>query len=364
MSLYVILGLAPGATRREIERAYKRVARKYHPDLNPGDARAVAVFDQATMAYETLLDPDRRRRYDQDGAVGPASPRQSYEFRGFDFSFRDDDRGASTFAELFDDVLARPSEGRRATAEAGADLDLDLEVTFEEAVRGGVREVTATRLVPCRECAAAGFVEVPPSRCPACQGAGATRWVRGHMVFARGCTECGGEGRVRRRACGACQGEGVAPRSDSISVRLPAGLADGAGLRVPDQGHAGRRGGPAGHLYVRISVLPHDVFERDGAHLRLRVPVALHEAALGTRLEVPTIDGPVGLRIPPGTQAGQRFRLRGRGAPSTLGDLRGDLIVEVQLVMPSLIDERSKEIFRELGRIHTEDVRKDIWTGT
>ena len=364
MSLYGILGLAPGATGRDIERAYKRVARRYHPDLNPGDARAEAIFAQATTAFETLSDPALRRRYDQEGAVGPAAPRHAYEFHGFDFSFRDDEPRGSTFAELFDDVLGRPGEGRRAEAETGPDLHLDLELTFEEAVRGGVRQVTATRLVPCRGCDGAGRVAISPAPCRVCQGVGATRWVRGHMVFARACSECDGDGQVRHLRCASCEGQGVTPRSDSVAVRLPAGLAEGAHLRVPDQGHAGRRGGPAGQLYARISVRPHPMFERDGADLRIRIPVAVHEAALGTRIEVPTLDGPAGVRIPPGTQAGQQFRLRGRGAPTTLGDHRGDLIVEVQLVMPSLIDERSKEIFRELQRIHTEDVRKDIWAAT
>jgi len=362
MSLYLILGLQPKATRREIERAYKRLARKYHPDLNPGDTKAATLFDRATDAYETLIDPARRRRYDRDGTVTPVSSPERYAFRGFDFSMALDQRDGSTFGELFEGWLGQASpRSREAGPEPGADQQVEVETSFDEALRGVEREVVFTRLVRCHACDAAGVLAVGGLPCAACNGTGATRLVRGHMVFTRACVECDGDGRVHRRPCPACLGEGVRARNDALLVRVPKGVADGARIRVADQGHAGRRGGPPGHLYVRVAVRPHERFERHGDDLHVAVPVALHEAALGSRIRIPAFDGPVAVRIPPGTQAGQRIRLRGRGAPSTLGAHRGDLIVEVRLVMPSLIDERSKELFRELGRIHTEDVRQHLW---
>lgn len=364
MSLYVILGLEPTATRREIERAYKRLARRYHPDLNPGDAEAASVFDRVTDAYETLVDPTRRRRYDREGGAEAPASREPYAFSGFDFSMTRDAREASTFGELFEGWLGQGRSGGRETGPSpGADHQVEMDVSFDEAVRGVQRAVTFTRLVRCGECGAAGVLAVPGLPCAACDGTGATRLVRGHMVFTRACGQCDGDGRIHRRACPACLGDGVRVRSDAVDVRVPAGVADGARIRIADQGHAGRRGGPPGHLYVRVTVRPHAQFVRHGDDLHLAVPVALHEAALGARIQIPTLDGPVVVRIPPGTQAGQRIRLRGRGAPSTLGTRRGDLIVEVRLVMPSLIDERSKELFRELGRIHSEDVRRHLWTG-
>ena len=360
MSLYVILGLSADASRRDIERAYKRLARRYHPDLNPGDAEAEAIFVQVTEAYETLRDPERRRQYDRHGEVEAAEAPGVSEFRGFDFSFGGGRASAATFGDLFADVLKRSERvGRRA--ERGPDLHVELEVSFEEALAGAAREITLTRLSACRPCGGVGQVAVALRRCPACQGAGVKRWIRGHMVFANDCGECGGRGQLSHRACGACGGEGVTPRTETLTVRLPAGVVDEARVRLAEQGHAGRRGGPTGHLYVQVRVAPHPTFERDGDDLRLVLPVAVHEAALGTRVQIPTGAGAATLRVPPGTQAGQRFRLRGRGVPSALDGRRGDLIVELRVMMPRLIDERSKELFRELRNLHPEDVRADLW---
>lgn len=360
MSLYVVLGLSADASRRDIERAYKRLARRYHPDLNPGDPEAEAIFEQVTEAYETLRDPERRRRYDRHGRVEVVASPGISEFRGFDFSFPGDPTSTATFGDLFADVLKRTERITRSS-ERGPDLHAELDVSFDQAMTGATRELTVTRLVPCPPCRGLGRVTVEPRRCTACQGTGVKRWIRGHMVFTNDCAACGGSGRVSYRSCGACNGEGVTPHTETLTVRLPAGVVDAAQIRLPEQGHAGRRGGPAGHLYVRVHVAPHPTFERDGNDLRLVLPVALHEAALGARIRIPTIDGPATLRVPPGTQAGQRFRLRGRGVPSAQDGRRGDMIVEVRVAMPRLIDERSKELFRELRDLHPEDVRADLW---
>ena len=362
MSLYVILRLEADASHRDIERAYKRLARRCHPDLNPGDATAEAAYAQVSDAYETLRDPDRRRRYDRQGGVGASPAPRASEFRGFDFSFGGVSAPAATFGDLFADVLRRDDRPRRA--ERGPDLHVELDVSFEDALHGVTRDVMATRLTACRPCGGLGWVALAPRRCPACQGAGVKRWTRGHMMFANDCSACGGTGSVSRSQCGACSGEGATPRTDALAIQLPAGVVDEAVVRLPELGHAGRHGGPPGHLYVMVHVAPHPTFARDGNDLRLVLPVAVHEAALGARIEIPMFDGTATVRIPPGTQAGQRFRLRDRGVPSTFDGGRGDLIIEVQLVMPRLIDERSKEIFGELRDLHPEDVRTGLWDGT
>jgi molecular chaperone DnaJ len=359
MDYYSILGLQPGASPAEIKRAYRRLSRRYHPGVNPGDRQAQTLFERITEAYETLSDPDRRRQYDTAGtAPAPGSPRGQFEFAGFDFSFAAQGTDAATFSELFADVLhpAVPDDGR---AEAGADLHASLSVTFEESLRGVERQVMITRQVPCGACEGTGRIRTPEGRCPHCQATGKVRWARGHMVFAKSCAACGGTGRQRYQRCDVCAAHGRLVRSEPVPVRVPAGVHDGARLRVAERGHTGLRGGPSGDLYVDIHVQTHPLLRREGDDLFIVVPVAVHEAVLGARIDVPTLDGGAKLKIPAGTQGGQRFRMSGRGAPTAAGT-RGDLIVEVKLVLPRVADERSKELMREFGRLNGEDVRRDL----
>ncbi len=361
MDYYRILGVGRQATLGEVRRAYRRLARKYHPDINPGDSAAAVFFDRVVDAYQTLNDPDRRGVYDAGGDRADPPRALSPEFRGFDFSTTVEGSRAATFAELFADLLpgARPQASSRRP-EQGTDLHGELTITFQQAVHGGWSRLPVTRLARCVVCDGQGFVDTAEVTCPHCRGAGATGRVRGHMVFERTCDPCQGTGRARRRSCDGCGGDGVTPRSEAIEVPLPSGVRDGARLRVGGRGHAGRWAGETGDLYVTIQVEPHPIFQRDGDDLLLELPVAIHEAALGARVAVPALDGPATIRIPAGTQSGQRFRLRGRGAPSGWEDGRGDLIVQVRLVLPSLLDERSKELLREFGEINTEDVRDNF----
>jgi molecular chaperone DnaJ len=355
MDLYIVLGVAHGATEAEIKRAYRRLARRYHPDINPGDQSSAARFRQILEAYETLIDPTRRSRYDAGHATADhASARSGFE--GFDFSTRGVDYSA-TFGDLFADVLTERS-ARQAPPQRGADLHAEMQVSFEEALSGGRRAVTVTRREHCRSCSGSGRTKVTTGTCPLCQGSGAVRSVRGHMVFSRSCGACGGTGQQRPRPCEPCGGTGHETRSETVTARIPAGVADGDRLRIPAKGHAGAAGGPAGDLYVTVKVSPHPVFRREGDDLLMVAPVAVHEAALGARIEIRTLDGAARLRVPPGTQSGQRFRLRGHGAPSTRDGHRGDLIVEIRIMLPKLLDERSKELLREFGRINVEPVRE------
>ncbi len=360
MDLYVILGVERSASAGDLKRAYRRLARKYHPDINPGDRETEAVFRRVTEAYEILIDPERRQDYDAHGLAAPRPPEGDVAFEGFDFSGASAGEPASTFGDLFAEVIAGSGRPPREDAPA-VDLHTTLQLTFEEAMRGGTREVTVSRVTACGACGGSGARRVAESRCSSCGGAGHTRWTRGHMVFSRGCAECGGTGRRRRRPCGVCGAEGVLSRIEAVPVPVPAGVMDGARLRAPGGGNAGRRGGPTGDLYVTVTVDPHPLFRREGDDLHLVLPIAVHEAALGARVEVPTIGGRARIRIPPGAQSGQRLRVRGRGAPSTGAGTPGDLIVEIRIVLPRVLDERSKELMRKLADHSTEDVRAGLW---
>ena len=367
MDYYEILGLARGASDAEIKRAYRRLARQYHPGINPGDRAAAALFRRVSEAYETLADPARRSQYDQAGGMRASAPvpegDTTFEFAGFDFSVAAHGPQAATFTELFADVLHPLPSSDRLRAETGADLHASLTAPFVDAVRGARRQVIVTRQVPCEACAGAGQVATPEGRCAYCQATGKVRWARGHMVFSKTCAACGGTGKQRIQRCAVCAGHGRGVRTEAIAVPLPAGIADGVRIRVPEKGHAGRYGGRTGDLYVTVHVQPHPAFRREGDDLVLSVPVAVHEAVLGARIEVPSLDGPVRVRIPPGTQGGQRFRLSGRGVP-TAGGGRGDLVIEVGLALPAIVDERSKELMREFGRLNPEDVRKGLMQGS
>jgi molecular chaperone DnaJ len=364
MDYYALLGLAPGATASDVKRAYRRLSRRYHPGLNPGDRAAEALFRRITEAYETLMDTERRRQYDAAGvpvagSAADASGGSLFEFSGFDFSVAARGPQAATFSELFAEALHPMPPQDRGGPQPGTDLHTSLSLTFDEAMSGADRQIMVTRQVACGSCRGIGYVRAGDDKCPQCQGSGKVRWARGHMVFTKGCVACGTTGRERHRRCAACAGQGRSVRSEAIALRIPAGIADGTQLRIPERGHTGASGGRPGDLYVDVHVRPHHVLRRERDDLYMVVPVAVHEAALGARIEVPSFDGPVRLRIPPGAQSGQRVRVSGRGAPTMAGG-RGDLFVEVRLALPPIVDERSKELMKEFGRLNTADVRHDF----
>lgn len=361
MDFYAILGVLRSASPAEIERAYRRLSRRYHPGINPGDRAAEAMFRRVAEAYETLSDPSRRRQYDAAGRAIPQHGLQTttLQFTEFDFSAAARGAQAATFSELFAEVL-HPVAGRDiGRQQAGVDIHATLAVEFTDAIRGIERQVVITRHVPCTTCRGSGHTPAAEARCGHCKGTGAVRWARGHMVFSKTCPGCNGSGRQTMQRCAACNGSGRTVRGEAVPVVVPPGTADGARLRIPEQGHAGYYGGRTGDLYVTVNVNPHPVLRREGDTLACVVPVAVHEAVLGARIEVPTLDGPVKLRVPPGTQNGQRFRVAGRGLATHSGT-RGDLLVEVKLVLPERVDERSKELIREFGQRNQADVRKDL----
>jgi molecular chaperone DnaJ len=357
MDFYIVLGIERGASLPEIKKAYRRLARRFHPDVNPGDQRAAIRFREIAEAYAILSDPDRRRRYDQVGYEPASAEARPSGFEGFDFSAAVHANQQSTFGDLFADVF-RSESARQVVPERGADLHAQLLLSFEQSMHGGDFGVTVVRQATCRDCAGTGILSIAAARCPTCDGIGTVRSARGHMVFARPCGRCRGTGVLSQQGCPGCGGSGTVARSERTAVPVPAGVSDGARLRVAGHGNAGLMGGPPGDLYVTVQVAPHALFRRDGDDLHLVVPVAVHEAALGARVEIPGVDGPTRLRVPPGTQSGQRFRLRGRGAMSPRTGRRGDLVAEIRLMLPAVLDERSKTLLREFGMINGESVRR------
>jgi molecular chaperone DnaJ len=366
MDLYALLGVNRTASTDEIERAYRRLARRYHPGINPGDRVAEDLYRQIQHAYGVLGDSERRREYDRGGARPPGRQIQAtVSFEGFDFSVAADGAGAATFSELFSDVF-QDAARQAAMPARGVDIEIVLPVSFEQAVRGGRFPLSVVRQERCAICGGAGRIPRPVTVCPVCGGQGMQRAARGHMVFSRACEACDGTGRLAAQTCRGCAGGGVQTHGEVVTVAVPAGAEDGARLALPGRGHAGARGGPPGDLYVTVQVAGHEHFRRVGRDLHVTLPVAVHEAALGAQVRVPTLDGPVQVRVPPGTASGQRLRVRGRGVPGILpgGDDTGDLIVEVQIVLPPVTDDRSRELLREFGRLNDHDVRAHLFRGS
>lgn len=363
MNLYEVLGVSASASAGEIERAYLRLARRYHPGLNPGDRAAEERFRLIEAAYRVLGDPDQRQDYDRGGPAAPAPVEIEavVSFDGFDFSAPAQGPSAATFSELFAGVFH--DAARRATEPRhGVEIETTVTLSFEDALRGGTFPLSIVRHERCAACASEGWTPQPPVSCPECAGQGTRRWARGAMVFTKPCERCEGRALLDRQPCRACAGAGVQARSEVVTLGIPPGIESGARLVVPGRGHA-TPGGVAGDLYVTIDVASHPFFRRIGRDLLLTLPVAVHEAALGARVEVPTLAGPVRLRIPPGTSSGQRLRVRGRGVPAATGqaDEAGDLLVDVQIVLPPVRDERSRELLREFGRLNDGNVRAHLF---
>ena len=356
MSPYDLLGLERDASEAQVRRAYRRLARRWHPDLNPGNAEAARRYAAITEAFETLADPVRRRSFDASGPAAPAAPVAPAAFAGFDFSLAVQGAQASTFGDLFVDVF-RQAAGGHPGAGHGTDLHRDLTLTLAEVLHGAVRHLDVSRRVACRLCRGQGVLEAAPVSCRTCGGSGQQRLGRGHMVFVRPCEACQGMGLVGQRPCHGCHGHGQHEALQSVVVTLPPGLADGDVIVQPGDGHAGARGAPPGDLHLRITVAPDPWTTRVGTDLHMTLPVAVHEAVLGARVSVPTAEGPVSVRVPAGIQSGQRLRLRERGVPSRRTGIRGDLVLEVQLVLPPVLDARGRQLMQEFARLHPEDVR-------
>jgi molecular chaperone DnaJ len=355
---YELLGVSRSATEDEIKKAYRKLARQLHPDVNQDDPNAEERFKEVTLAYEVLSDPERRRRYD---TYGPEGLRGTGAGGGAGDPFS----GFGGFSDLFDAFFGggatAGSRGGRGYPSQGPDLEVLVELDFEEAVFGADHEVTVRAPVPCDICEATGAKPgTSPSTCTQCGGAGELRRVRqsilGQMVTTSACPRCGGLGQEISDPCPTCRGEGRRTDQRTYTVHVPAGVDDGTTLRLTGRGGAGPRGGPLGDLYVHIRVKAHPRFERRGADLFTTVAIGIAQASLGVRVHLETLDGPEELAIEPGTQPGHLIRLRDRGVPDVHGRGRGDLIVQVQVEVPTRLSKSEDELLRRLAAERGEEV--------
>ena len=397
---YAALGVKKTASADDIRKAFRKLARKYHPDVNPGDKKAEERFKEMSEANDVLSDPKKRKIYDQVGfysdnidpataeayaraggaagaggfpggagaytrSSGTAGQGVPFDFGGFDFSdFASGSTGSQQssggFRDIFSNIFSRGGRPEPQGPEPGTDLEYQVNIGFWQAIRGTVLRLNITRQDVCPVCKGTATVGSGQT-CPECKGTGQVTQTSGRMKFNMPCPRCHGTGQIQNE-CPNCHGQGLVTVTEPLEVRIKPGTRDGQRIRIPGKGNAGHGGGPPGDLYIIVRVDQHPVFRREGDDIHVTVPVSISEAALGAKIEVPTIDGRAQLKIPPGTQSGQKLRMREKGVPSATKDgARGDEIVEVKTVVPQLRDERSKELMRELAKLNPEDPREDLW---
>jgi molecular chaperone DnaJ len=350
---YDILGVARGAPADELKKAYRKLAMQFHPDRNPGDKAAEHKFKELSEAYDVLKDDQKRAAYDRFGHAafengggprGGAGPG--------DFGF------ASGFADIFDEMFGDFVGGRRGqTGARGNDLRYNLEVSLEDAFKGSAAQIRVPTSVGCDHCKGSGSeAGSRPVTCATCAGNGKVRAQQGFFTIERTCPTCGGAGRVIENPCKGCGGQGRVRREKTLSVNIPAGVEDGTRIRLAGEGEAGLRGSAPGDLYIFLSVTPHRLFQRDGANIHCRVPIPMTTAALGGQLEVPTIDGVrARVTIPPGTQSGHQFRLKGKGMSVLRSPARGDMYIEAVIETPVSLTKQQQELLREFERAGDKD---------
>jgi molecular chaperone DnaJ len=378
---YEVLGVKKDAKADEIKKAYRRLARKYHPDVNPNDKTAEEKFKEVQEAYDVLSDEKKRKVFDRfgyyndnldinspygagaaGGAGGPGAA-GGFDFSGFDFNTSSTGSGSS-FRDIFSDLFsgggakAKAPEPPRPLPKKGRDIEIPLALSFEEAFTGMTTNITVNRSEQCSRCQGAGDTGGPVVTCPTCKGTGQVTRTGGRLQFAQECPDCDGTGR-RRQPCSLCNGKGVTPKTEQVKIRIPAGVDTGSRVRIPKKGHGGRLGAQPGDLFILTNVGKHSFLTRKGDNIYITVPITVPEAALGAKIEVPTVEGKAQLKIPAGTESGQKFRLRERGFPSLRNpSLRGDQFVEVKIALPRILSEETKEVLREFEKLNPENPRK------
>jgi molecular chaperone DnaJ len=341
---YEVLGVSRDCSESELKTAYRKLAMQFHPDRNPGNAKAEERFKEASEAYGVLSDADKRAAYDR---YGHASTSAGF---GGGSPFADATDLGDIFGDLFGEMFGGGGQRRGSRVQRGEDLRYDITIEFEDAVFGKETEIKVRRRENCAACRGAGTTSGRgPSVCAQCQGRGQLRYQQGFFSVARACANCGGTGTVITDPCTTCRGETRVPREFQMKVKIPAGVEDGTRIRYSGEGEAGRFGGPRGDLYVVLTVRPHDFFERDGHDLRCVVPISFPQAALGAEIQIPGLDGEVTLRVPEGTQSGKEFRIRNHGVPHLNESGRGDLLVEVMVQTPKKLSRTQRELVRQLA---------------
>jgi molecular chaperone DnaJ len=360
-TLYDTLGVKKGASADEIKKAYRKLAAKYHPDKNPGDASAEEKFKDVQNAYDVLSDAEKRKQYDR---FGDANGRRGFDPGDFNF------RGGGNFdvgdiGDLFGGLFNRgTTRTRRPQPERGADIEVPVNLSFEDSLRGLETKIPVEVTTACRECGGTGAEPgTTPVICPECNGRGVISESQGLFALSQPCPRCRGNGTVIEKPCHKCHGTGTEKRTRRYSVRIPAGVKDGTRIRLKGKGEVGRGGGPGGDLFVVTRVQPSKLFERRGSDLVIDVPVTYAEAALGATVEVPTpYGGRVSLKVPPGTQDGRQLRIRSQGAPKLKGGGKGDLIARLRLTVPKKLTKKEREALEELQKASREDPREALFS--
>ncbi|MTI95640.1 MAG: molecular chaperone DnaJ [Firmicutes bacterium] len=352
---YQTLGVSKNASQEEIKKAYRKLARKYHPDHNPGDKSAEVKFKELKKAYDIIGDANRREQYDNYGFTG--DEQQAGGFGGFDGGF------GVNFEDIFESMFGQGfgGQGGRQRPQRGADLRMDLSLSFEEAAFGTEKEVSYHVYTVCSDCHGSGARPgTSRQQCSECKGSGQVRVVKntllGRMVQVQTCPSCSGQGSVIKENCPNCRGQGRVETQLRKKIKIPAGVDNGSRIRVSGGGHAGHQGAPAGDLYLVVSVRPHEYFTRKGQDVHLDVPIGLAQAALGVELDVPTLDGVQRLNIPPGTQSGDSFRIRGKGIPAVNRNIRGDQLVKVRIDVPKRLSPEAREALRTYAKYSGETI--------
>ncbi|MDR6631835.1 molecular chaperone DnaJ [Phyllobacterium sp. 1468] len=349
---YETLGVAKSADEKELKSAFRKLAMQYHPDKNPGDADAEHRFKEIGEAYETLKDPQKRAAYDR---FGHAAFENGGMNGGGGFG------GAGGFADIFEDIFGEMMGGgrqrRSGGRERGADLRYNMEITLEEAYAGKTAQIRVPTSITCDECSGSGAKPgTQPVTCSLCSGSGRVRAAQGFFSIERTCPTCHGRGQIIKDPCPKCSGQGRITEERALSVNIPAGIEDGTRIRLTGEGEAGLRGGPAGDLYIFLSLKPHEFFQRDGADLYCKVPISMTTAALGGQFEVATLDGTqTRVKIPDGTQNAKQFRLKGKGMPVLRQPAMGDLYIQIAIETPQNLNKRQRELLEEFDRISSQD---------
>ena len=349
-SPYEILGVPKGASAEEIKKAYRKLAREYHPDRNPGDASAEERFKEVQGAYDLLSDPEKRKQYDAFGSANGRGGFQGGNVNFGDFNVGDLGDLGDLFGGFFGGRGGRAGGGR-TRGRRGSDVEVEINLSFEDSLKGVETKIPVTLETACSECHGSGAKPgTAPKICPECHGRGVVAESQGFFALSQPCPRCHGNGTVIEDPCPRCGGSGRERRTKRYTVKIPAGVKDGTRIRLKGKGEAGFGGGEAGDLYVVTRVQPSKLYERRGDDLVVDVPVTFSEAALGATVEVPTPDGPVSVKVKPGTQDGTLLRVKGKGAPKLKGSGRGDLLARVKVEVPKKLNKRERELLEELGR--------------